>query len=169
MFSGFYLRQRWKKKKVHALENKRQLMETMVGKKKLQGPLQRLLILTPTGGSEVFAPSGSPPCTWRFSSRRGLAAPGDAGLASAVPSCPVGRRQPNLGTESDVGVSGRRRVQQNRGGTHRSPLGKQSLPASHAAGPAEKWVREKGFAVSGWFLAGRSCVFTPGGGPVLSS
>lgn len=71
------------------LENKWQLMETMVGKKKLRGPLQRLLILTPTGGLKMFAPSMSSPCMCRFSSRHGLTAYGDAGLASAEPSCPA--------------------------------------------------------------------------------
>lgn len=84
----------------------------------------------------------------------------------------AGRREANLTTERDAVVFGRHLVQQKlrKAGTwvsaHRAPLRKQSLPASRAAGPAEKRGRLKGFDVSGWFLfeSGRSCVFTLCGG-----
>lgn len=151
-----------------------------LGKKKLRGPLQRLLILTPTGGSKTFAPSVSPlhapllfspgaRCYRRCRSRQRRA---------ALPcSRSAGSWEPNLGPERGGVVSGRclGRQKLRKAGTgvsaHRAPLGKQSLPAGHAAGPAEKRVTPKGFDVSGWFLgeSGGSCVFTLRGGLMLSS
>lgn len=74
----------------------------------------------------------------------------------------AGSWEPNPGTERDVLVSGGRLGQQKAGTWVSAPLGKRSLPAGRAAGPAEKWVRPRGFDVSGWFLreSGGSRAFT---------